>query len=101
MTALEILQVLTGETDTELLNVYLSLAENVILNRLYPFGIPDGAAVPSCYTTLHARVAEYLYLKRGAEGETVHNENGINRSYESGYVPESLLMEITPFAKVG
>ena len=42
----------------------------------------------------------YLINKRGAEGETTHNENGINRAYESASVPESLLGRVTPFAGV-
>lgn len=91
---------ITDSAQDMLLNAYLSDAESVILNRLYPFDNDSQVLAPKYYS-LQVRVAEYLYLKQGAEGEMIHNENGINRHYESASVPESLLMELTPFAKVG
>lgn len=38
--------------------------------------------------------------KEGAEGETSHSENGINRSYDSSSYPESILRRIVPLAKL-
>jgi hypothetical protein len=37
-----------------------------------------------------------LFSKMGAEGQTAHNENGINRTYESAGVSNSLLRRIVP-----
>ena len=39
-----------------------------------------------------------IYAKIGAEGEISHNENGVNRGYESSWISESLLQEVTPLA---
>ncbi len=92
---------ITGNNEDELLSEYLLSAKEVILNRLYPFGIPNTVSdIPSIYQKLQVQIAQYLYLKEGAEGEKTHNENGVNRTYESGYVPESMLSTITPYARV-
>lgn len=82
-----------------LVSVYLSSAEAAILRRLYPFGVPDGAEVPARYEFSQCELAARYFLRRGAQGETAHNENGINRTY--GTVnDEDILREIMPFAKV-
>ena len=82
-----------------LVSVYLSSAKAAILRRLYPFGIPEGADVPDIYAFSQCELAARYFLRRGAQGETVHNENGINRTY--GTVnDEDILREIMPYAKV-
>jgi len=75
---------------------YLDLAKQKILERLYPFD-QSKTEIPERYQLKQVEIAHYLFLKRGAEGETVHNENGINRTYESADVPESLMKGITPY----
>lgn len=49
------------------------------------------------YLDLQFRIALDLYNKQGAEGETGHSENGINRQFESSWVSEQLLREVTPY----
>lgn len=103
MTQLEILKLRIGddlpELSDDLLTEYLSEAEAEILNRLYPFG--DGTEVlPVKYEKLQIAIAEFFAVKRGAEYESSHNENGINRSYGENHIPEYLLRQITPIAKV-
>jgi hypothetical protein len=88
------------EDSDEVLTAYLDQASAIILNRRHPYGVPDGETVPERYHSLQCDIATYLLGKRGAEGQTSHNENGIDRSYESGYVPESLLQQITPMVGV-
>jgi hypothetical protein len=83
----------------ELLSEYLSEAEAEILNRLFPFGDGD-EELPAKYYQLQVEIAEFLVLKRGAEYETTHNENGVNRHYGENHIPENLLRQITPYAKV-
>ena len=39
-------------------------------------------------------------LIRGGEGEIRHNENGINREYESSDIPESMLKYVSPVVKI-
>ena len=96
------LKAMVGKSDNptdETLTVYLSLAVNAVMNRLYPYGW-EGKHLPSKYDYKACEIACYLYNKRGAEGQTGHSENGISRSYESASVPESVLKEITPFVGV-
>ena len=87
--------------DPEELRDYLDDAESAILNRLYPFATSvEGKELPSRYYELAVRIATYFYDKQGAEGETVHVENGIHRHYEGADIPPSMLAEITPFIEV-
>lgn len=94
------LNVLTGETISDsTAGVYLDLAADIVLSRAYPYGA-ESAEVPLRYEIVQVRIAACLYLKRGAEGETSHSENGITRRYEAASVPESLLKQIIPCVKV-
>ena len=82
--------------DTELLSILVEQSEGIVLNRRYPFGAPLGATVPSPYEHIQLQIAVELFSKMGAEGQTAHNENGINRTFESADVSPSLLRRITP-----
>lgn len=104
MSQLDRLKALLGisdDTQDAVLTVYLDIAEEKMLNRLYPF-VKDVTSleIPTRYSSLQVEIALYMWNKRGAEGQTSHNENGINRTYESSDIPESLLNHITPFAGV-
>lgn len=93
---LQLLKAMVGESDTEeVLLAYLNIAGSKILNRAFPYGTEE-AEVPTRYDFLQCEIAAYLLNKRGAEGQTGHNENGISRSYESADVPESMLSAVTP-----
>jgi hypothetical protein len=85
----------------ELIAVYLHLASNKMLERLYPYDSEKGESdIPERYDTIQCELASRLFLRRGSEGETTHEENGVNRSY--GSVDDSdILQRLTPFAKVG
>jgi hypothetical protein len=80
----------------ELLSLLIEQAGGIVLNRRYPFGAPDDATVPAMYEHIQLQIAVELFSKRGAEGQTGHNENGISRTYESADVSPSLLRKITP-----
>ena len=86
-------------SDDGLLLTYLIAARSAILNRLYPMD-DNEHGLPARYESRLLEIAAYLYNKRGAEGETSHNENGISRSYENGSIPESMLSEIIPYGSV-
>lgn len=96
-------QTLIGADETAtsaLVGVYLDEAKSAILNRRYPFGIPYGVTdVPSEYESLQCRLAQRYFLRRGAEGEQIHNEDGVNRRYAS-VNDEDLLCEVIQIAKV-
>lgn len=94
------LMVGANESEDNLLLIYLTDAESAILNRLYPMEEELNYTLPARYESRVIEIAAYLYNKRGAEGETSHNENGISRSYENGSIPESMLSDIIPFGSV-
>lgn len=83
-------------TTNELLLVLIEQAEGIVLNQRYPFGAPEGATVPTAYEHIQIQIALELFSKMGAEGQTSHNENGINRTYEAADISPSLLRRICP-----
>lgn len=90
--------VLADEYDEDKINAYLNMAGRKIIDRAYPFDstVTD---VPPRYELLQCEIASFLILKRGAEGQTIHNENGVHRHYENADVPESMLSEVVPFSR--
>lgn len=90
---------ISGTDEDALLLTLLSISAQKILDRAYPYDTTV-TEVPARYETKQVEIAVYLYNKRGAEGQTAHNENGINRTYESADVPESLMRGITPYVGV-
>lgn len=81
-------------------SVYLEKARAAILRRLYPWGQwTDETAVPLKYEMLQCELASRYFLKKGAEGEYIHDENGVNRHYNSAN-DEDLLQEVVPYAFV-
>ena len=94
---------LSGESDQATVSAFISMAGDAIKNRAFPFASDtelQNLSVPVRYQNLQVEIAVYLLDKRGAEGETAHNENGINRSYENGSIPDSMLKRIIPFCGV-
>ena len=97
---LQLLKAMVGKSDPEeVLLAYLNIAGSKIINRAYPFGT-DEPEVPKRYEFLQCEIAAYLLNKRGSEGQVSHKENGIDRTYESADVPESLLGSVTPMCGV-
>lgn len=93
---LNMLKAMVGGSDTdEVLSAYLLLAGKKIITRAYPYK-SDVTEVPTQYDTLQCEIAAYLMNKRGAEGQTGHTENGIQRQYENADVPASMLKSVTP-----
>ena len=88
----------TAATDA-LVGVYLDDAKAAILRRLYPFGTIQYADIPDIYEMLWCKLATRYFLRRGAEGEYIHDENGINRHCSSPN-DEDLLQEVTPYVWV-
>lgn len=85
---------LSPDTDTdEVLDSVLATAETLVLNRMYPFGYEDTAVVPSRYERIQIQLAAEIYSRRGAEGQLVHSENGISRTWSE---KSALLAQIVP-----
>lgn len=84
----------------EILDVYLELARQKVLNRMYPFREDfDGLEVPTKYESIQIKVANYMLNKRGAEGQIQHIENGIHRNYGAADIPDGMLAEIVPYCQ--
>ena len=89
------------DTNDGVLNTYLEIAAQKILNRMYPYKTDySDLEVPDRYAMIQLNIAVYLLNKRGAEGEIQHIENGIHRNYGSSDVPDGLLKDIVPYCKV-
>ena len=99
MDNLEKLSILTGEVDRDLLSVYLDLAEEAFLSRLYPFGRSEDKTVPAQYNNSLLELATRYYMRRGAEGESYHAENGVNRTYASAN-DNDILQRVVPVVKI-
>lgn len=85
------------EANPDLPKTYLALAKDAIMQRSYPL-VSDRTAIgfPARYDGLSVRLAVAMWARRGAEGESTHNENGVQRTYEDG---DSLLSEVVPHAR--
>lgn len=89
------LKLRTGEQDEAILYDCLESAKSAIMSRRFPYQEwPD--EVETRYLDLQFRIAMDIYNKIGAEGEIAHSENGVSRSFESSWISESLLQEVTP-----
>ena len=60
---------------------YVDISGEIILNKRYPFGYPDGTEVPTKYENMQCQIAVCLWNQKGAEGQSEHSENGINRTW--------------------
>ena len=88
------------DEDEDVLGIYLDIAGDKILNKMYPFKTSyEGLTVPDKYAMIQLNIASYLLNKRGAEGEIQHIENGIHRNYGSSDVPDGMLKDVYPFAQ--
>lgn len=93
------LKLRTGEADEDILQDCLESAKSAIMARRYPYQEwPD--ELEGRYLDLQFRCALAIYNKQGGEFETAHSENGVSRSFGSEGIPQELLMEVTPMAKV-
>ncbi len=95
MTPLERLKYRTQEADDGLLLEMLESAKNIILSLRFPYGDWPEELEPR-YLDLQVRIAEDMYNRIGASGQTHHSENGISRSWGAEWVSEQLLREIVP-----
>ena len=90
-----------AEATDAVVAVYLNSALYAMLERLYPFDASKTATdVPERYDMIQCELAARYFLRRGGQGELNHEENGINRQWES-VDDADILNRLTPFAKVG
>ena len=81
--------------EDNVLVAFLNQAKAKILARRFPFSHCE--EIEKQYENLQVELAIVLYSQSGAEGQSSHNENGVNRSWRS---VDEILNEITPMAGV-
>ena len=93
---------ITGSDEDALLNSYLSLAASEILSALYAVNgnVPTGATMPEKYEVTQIMAVVEGYSQSGAEGETTHNENGINRTFRNADMTEYIRRSVSPYVGV-
>ena len=96
---IEKIEILSGENDPEILEIFLEIAQSEILSRRFPFG-DRPEEFPSEYEVKAIKIASFLINKMGAEGETEHTVDGVKRVYGGADIPEDMLKDIIPLAKV-
>lgn len=93
---------ITGTAEDALINVYLALSAQEIINWKYSLvGIPDGLTDVDAedeVVQIHAVIAGYNI--RGAENQTSHNENQIYRTFDANDMVDYIRNKIIPYAKV-
>lgn len=73
-----------------------------IINRCRRFTPSETLLYDPKYEDKILPLAEASFMKRGAEGEVSHTENGIMRQYgSSGKYPKEMLQDIVPLTKWG
>lgn len=99
---ISMLRNMIDSTDSdETLATYLRIAEELILNLVYPLESDRYIlTMPERYTMKQIEIAAYFLNKRGAEGEIQHIENGVHRNYGSSDVPEAMIRHIMPYCGV-
>lgn len=92
---------ITDTTQDATLAVYLSLAKAEILAWLYSGKTPEGVTdVPAQYepTQIMAVVAGYGLM--GAENQTAHSENSINRTFKYSDMLQYIKSNTIPYVQV-
>jgi len=82
-----------GEGDEDYLTLKLNRAISAVVKARRPYGCTDEqkTVILADYDSEILEIATYLYNRKGSEGEKSHNENGINRGYDSAGIPSSFL----------
>ena len=91
---------LEGQVPSELLIDFV--IEKYKEHRSYPPSFTDEKIendMRNHMSTMAMAVVDIL-VESGAEGETSHSENGINRTYENAYISESIFKNVFPYVNI-
>lgn len=106
LNSIKALMGITDNNEDAVLNEYLSLAKNEIISWRYSYtqnyGTPqfDITAVPPEYEQTQIFAVINGFSMAGAEGESVHNENGINRTFVYADMVKYIRSNVIPINKV-
>ena len=92
---------LSDETEEEVISAFLTLAGDDLFLAYDSHGTQEEkTAFLDRYASVQVKAAAYYLNKRGWDFEKSHSENGVNRVYETGGLPNSILMLISPKVRV-
>lgn len=96
-----LLGVTTNEEDT-LISGYLDLARELIIDHMCSVNTPSIPMldVPSKYDGVQIMAVIAGYNLIGAEGEVIHNENGIHRHFEYSDMLKYVEGHVLPYARI-
>jgi hypothetical protein len=100
---LKILLEETGSDEGELLEEYLAIAKDEILNWLYiRLGAvpPEVDEVPAAYEQVQIMAVVAAYNIRGAEGQTLHIENGMHRDFVYDDLVKYVRTHVFPYVRL-
>ena len=93
----------SGEENDNLLSEYLDMANDEILNWLYirQGSVPTGATVPARYEQVQIMSVVAGFNIRGAEGQTLHIENGMHRQFVYDDMLAYIHAHVFPYVRLG
>lgn len=100
---LKILLEVTGSDEDALLSEYLDIAKDEILNWLYiRLGAvpPEVDEVPAAYEQVQIMAVLAAYNIRGAEGQTLHIENGMHRDFVYDDLVKYIRTHVFPYVRL-
>lgn len=100
---LKILLEVTGSDEDTLLEEYLAIAKDEILNWLYiRLGAvpPEVDEVPAAYEQTQIMAVLAAYNIRGAEGQTLHIENGMHRDFVYDDLVKYVRTHVFPYVRL-
>lgn len=103
LTRLKILLGITANDEDVLLTEYLDIAKDEILNWLYIRlgAVPtDVDEVPTAYEQIQIMAVVAAYNIRGAEGQTLHIENGMHRNFVYEDLVKYVQTHVYPYVRV-
>jgi hypothetical protein len=103
LTRLKILLEETGNDEDALLSEYLDIAKDEILNWLYIRlgAVPtDVDEVPAAYEQTQIMAVLAAFNIRGAEGQTLHIENGMHRQFVYDDLIKYIRTHVFPYVRL-
>ena len=93
----------TTEVEDDLLSEYLEIAKDEILNWLYIRlgAVPEEATeVPAVYEQVQIMAVVAAFNIRGAEGQTLHIENGMHRQFVYDDLVKYIRTHVFPYVRL-
>lgn len=88
------------ETFDKLLEQLVEDTFYIAMNNLYPFENEYPDKLPKKYENWQIRVCKYLWTNAKFLGIIQYSENGVTLIFNGDYIPNTLMNELIPYAKL-